>query len=130
MTGLAFAVGGILTATGLITYFASDASSMTALIPAALGMLILIAAFVSRAPKARRHALHAALAIALLGIAGTAMNVMKLGDVFAGTAERPNAVIASTVSFIVLLVFLAAGVASFVRARRNRAAQTPMNAPA
>jgi hypothetical protein len=130
MTVLAFAVGGILTATGLIAYFASDASSMTALIPAALGVLILIAAFVARAPKARRHALHAALAIALLGIAGTAMNVMKLGELFAGTAERPNAVIASTVTFVVLLVFLAAGIASFVRARRYRAAQTPTNAPA
>ncbi|QBE49588.1 hypothetical protein [Leucobacter triazinivorans] len=130
MTVLAFAVGGILTATGVIAYFASDASSMTALIPAALGVLILIAAFVARAPKARRHALHAALAIALLGIAGTAMNVMKLGELFAGTAERPNAVIASTVTFVVLLVFLAAGIASFVRARRYRAAQTPTNAPA
>jgi len=130
MTGLAFAVGGILTATGLIAYFASDASSMTALIPAALGVLILIAAFVSRAPKARRHALHAALAIAVLGIAGTAMNVMKLGELFAGTAERPNAVIASTVTFVVLLMFLAAGIASFVRARRYRAAQDPANASA
>ena len=130
MTGLAFAVGGILTASGLIAYFASDASSMTALIPAALGVLILITAFVSRAPKARRHALHAALAIAVLGIAGTAMNVMKLGELFAGTAERPNAVIASTVTFVVLLVFLGAGIASFVRARRYRAAQDPANAPA
>lgn len=116
-TGLAFAVGGILTATGVIAYVASDASSLTAL-----------AAFISRAPKARRHALHAALAIALLGIAGTAMNVMKLGELFAGTAERPNAVIASSVTFVVLLVFLTAGIVSFLRARRYRAAQDPANA--
>lgn len=129
MTGLTFAVGGILTATGVVAYFASDASSMTALIPSALGVLILIAAVVSRAPKARRHAIHAALAIALLGIAGTAMNVMKIGELLAGTAERPNAVIASTVTFVVLLVFLAVGIASFVRARRYRA-QQPTNAPA
>lgn len=130
MTGLTFAAGGILTATGVIAYVASDASSLTALIPAALGVLILIAAFISRAPKARRHALHAALAISLLGIAGTAMNVMKLGELFAGTAERPNAVIASTITFVVLLVFLTAGIASFVRARRYRAAPNPTNAPA
>lgn len=84
MTGLTFAVGGILTATGVVAYFASDASSMTALIPSALGVLILVAAVISRAPKARRHAIHAALAIALLGIAGTAMNVMKIGELFAG----------------------------------------------
>lgn len=129
MTGLTFAVGGILTATGVVAYFASDASSMTALIPSALGVLILVAAVISRAPKARRHAIHAALAIALLGIAGTAMNEMKIGELFAGTAERPNAVIASTVTFVVLLVFLAVGIASFVRARRYRA-QQPTNAPA
>ena len=55
MTGLTFAVGGILTATGVVAYFASDASSMTALIPSALGVLILVAAVISRAPKARRQ---------------------------------------------------------------------------
>ena len=57
------------------------------------------------------------------------MNVMKIGELFAGTAERPNAVIASTVTFVVLLVFLAVGIASFVRARRYRA-QQPTSAPA
>ena len=90
MTGLTFAVGGLLAATGVIAYVASDASSLTALIPAALGVLILLAAFISCAPKARRHALHAALAIALLGIAGTAMNVMKLGELFADC--KPGAI--------------------------------------
>lgn len=121
MTRLTFAVGGLLVATGIIAYLASESNSMTALIPSALGVLLLIAAAVSRAPKARRHAIHAALAVAVLGVAGTAMNVMKLGELFAGTAERPNAVIASTITFGVLLVFLIVGVASFVRARRFRA---------
>lgn len=129
MTRLAFAVGGILTVTGFIAYFASETSSMTALIPAALGVLILIAAIISRTPKARRHALHTALAIALLGLGGTAMNVMKLGELFAGNTERPNAVIASTVTFVVLLVFLVAGLVSFLRARRYRAQQST-NVPA
>jgi len=130
MTGLTFVVGGILTATGVIAYLVSDTSSMTALIPSALGVLLLAAAVISRAPNARRHAIHAALAVAVLGVAGTAMNVMKFGELLSGTAERPNAVIASTVTFVVLLVFLAAGIASFVKARRSRAAQEPTNAVA
>ena len=130
MTGFTFAVGGILAATGLVAYFASDASSITALIPAALGVLFIVAALISRAPKVRRHALHAALVIALLGIAGTAMNVMKVGELLAGTVERPNAVIASTVTFAVLFVFPAVGIVSFVRARRYRAAPAKTNASA
>ena len=47
----------------------------------------------------------------------------------AHVTKRPNAVIASTVTFVVLLVFLAVGIASLVRARRYRA-QQPTNAPA
>ena len=48
------------------------------------------------------------------------MNVVKLGDLFAGTAERPGAIITSTVMFVVLVAYLAAGVRSFVQARAKR----------
>lgn len=118
MTRLTFVVGGILTAVGLVSYLASGASSMTALIPSLLGVLMLIAAFVSRSPKARRGAFHASLVLAILGLAGSVMNVARLGELFAGTAERPMAVIASTITFAVLIVFLVVGIASLGRLHR------------
>jgi hypothetical protein len=46
------------------------------------------------------------------------MNVVKLGDVFAGTAERPVAVIVSTVTFVLLIAYIVLGVRSFIQARR------------
>jgi hypothetical protein len=47
------------------------------------------------------------------------MNVAKIGQVFAGTAERPAAIIVSTVMFVVLVAYVALGVRSFVAARRG-----------
>ena len=58
----------------------------------------------------------------LVGLAGTLMNVLKLGELLGGTAERPIAVIASTLTFVALLVYLVLGVTSFIRARRYRRA--------
>jgi hypothetical protein len=113
--------GALLVATGVIAYIATAAVSFTALIPAAVGILLLIAALIGRRSEtARKHAMHVALAIALLGALGSLMNVVKLGDLFAGTAERPGAIIASTVMFVLLVAYLAAGVRSFVQARAAR----------
>jgi hypothetical protein len=121
MLALTTWTGALLVATGVIAYVATGAASFTALIPAAVGVLLLIAALIGRrSEKARKHAMHAALAIALLGALGSLMNVVKLGDLFAGTAERPGAIVASTVMFVLLVGYLVAGVRSFVRARAAR----------
>lgn len=120
MTKLTLSIGGILVATGVIAYFTSGAASVTALIPSFVGILLVIAGLIARNPGAHRHAIHAALALAVLGAGGSLMNVAKLGDLFAGTAERPAAIIVSTIMFVLLLVYIAVGVRSFVRARASR----------
>ena len=120
VTKLTFIAGGVLVAVGLIAYVASGAVSLTALIPSGLGVLLLAAAVIARNPKLRRHSLHAAMMVALIGIVATLMNTLRLGEVFAGTAERPWAVIASALTFVTLLVYLGFGIASFVQARRDR----------
>ncbi|UXA17215.1 hypothetical protein [Mycobacterium sp. SMC-4] len=121
MLALTTWTGGLLVATGVIAYIASGAASMTALIPAFVGILLLVTALIGRRSEgARKHAMHAALAIALLAALGALRNVFGLGDVFAGTAERPAAVITSTIMFVLLLVLLVAGVRSFVQARAAR----------
>ncbi len=120
ITKLTLAIGALLTLTGVIAYLATGAVSMTALIPSAVGVLLLAAGWIARNPKLHRHAIHAALAVALLGALGSVMNVAKVGQLFAGTAERPGAIWASLVMFVLLVAYLAVGIRSFINARRTR----------
>lgn len=124
MTAVTLIVGTILTLAGVVGYVASEAASFTALIPSIVGVLLLVCGLLARKENLRRHAIHAALVIALLGAIGSLMNVLRIGELFAGTAERPAAVILSTVMFLVLAVYLVLGVRSFIMARR---AQTEPN---
>lgn len=119
MTTITLAAGAVLTVLGIAGYALSGAASLTALIPALVGVLILICGVLARQEKLRRHAIHAALAVALLGALGSLMNVVKIGQVFAGTAQRPTAVVVSTIMFLILVAYLAVGVRSFVAARRG-----------
>ena len=121
MTRLTFATGGILTALGIVAFVATGAASVTALIPTFVGLLLLVCAALARRPALRRHSIHAALVIAVLGAAGSLMNVVKLGEVFAGTAQRPSAVVVSTIMFVLLVVYIIMGVRSFIAARRSPA---------
>ncbi|MFT4218643.1 MAG: hypothetical protein QM619_15860 [Micropruina sp.] len=122
ITKLTMAIGGLLALTGVVTYLATGAASLTALIPSAVGVLLLIAGWLARNPRLHRHAIHGALAVALLGVLGSLMNVVKIGQVFNGTAERPAAILESVVMFVALVIYLAVGVRSFIKARRARTA--------
>jgi len=121
MIAITLIFGAVLTLAGVVGYVASDSASFTALIPSMVGVLLLICGLIARKETLRRHAIHAALAVALLGALGSLMNVLRIGELFAGTAERPSAVIVSTVMFGVLVVYLVLGIRSFIMARRSRA---------
>lgn len=126
MTRLTFGTGTALTVLGIVAYALTGAASVTALIPTFVGLLLLVCAALARRPALHRHSIHAALAIAVLGAVGSLMNVVKLGDVFAGTAQRPSAIIVSTIMFVILAFYIAMGVRSFILARRSPApAQRP-----
>lgn len=122
MTTITLAVGAVLTLLGIAGYALTGAASLTALIPSLVGVLILACGALARREKLRRHAIHAALAVALLGALGSLMNVVKIGQVFAGTAERPTAIVVSTIMFVVLVAYIAVGVRSFIGARRGAVA--------
>lgn len=126
MTRLTFAIGGILTVVGIVAYVVTGAASVTALIPTFVGLLLLVCAVLARRPTLHRHSIHAALVIAVLGAAGSLMNVVKLGDVFAGTAQRPSAVVVSTIMFVLLVLYVIMGVRSFIAARRSPAHTQPL----
>ena len=114
-TTLAFAAA--LIAVGVISYATTGFTSWTALIPAFLGLLIEICGLI--ALKNRKIGLSIGLVIAVIGVLGTSMNVLKLGELIAGEAERPMAVVASTVTFVLLIVYIILGVRAFITARRE-----------
>ena len=62
--------------------------------------------------------MHTALVIALIAALASLRNVARLGDLLAGTAMNPAAVLLSTIMFVLLAGYIAAGVRSFVAARR------------
>jgi hypothetical protein len=120
MPRLTVILGAVLIVLGVIGYIVTAFASWTALIPAILGALLVVFGLIG--VKRPKIGVHIALVVALAGIAGTLMNVLKIGEVFAGTAERPVAVVLSTVTFVLLVVYLVLGIRSFIAARRSRTA--------
>lgn len=118
MTALTQVLGAVLIVVGVVGYVGTGAASVTALLPALLGAALLVCGLLARREPLHRHAIHAALVFALLGLLGTLPMVFAIGDAVAGTAERPAAVIASTVTALLCLVYVAFGVWSFIAARR------------
>ncbi|MGH3978565.1 MAG: hypothetical protein ACRDRZ_06130 [Pseudonocardiaceae bacterium] len=120
MSKIALAVGAALIVVGGWAYTASGpGASLTALIPAVLGLGLAVAGFVGlRGGRARRHAMHAAAAVALIGVLGS------VGQLIASpSAGSDDADIAHTAGLLNLALcggFVVLAVWSFVQARRAR----------
>jgi hypothetical protein len=115
------ALGVALVILGVGAYVLTSAASITALIPAFVGVPLLACAAVARSARRRRPALAVALAVALLGALGSAMNAIKIGEAIAGTAQRPSAVWVSTVMFVLLVGYLVVGVRAVLTSRAGSA---------
>ena len=114
--------GGILVFLGLAGYLASSFESLTAMIPAAIGAILIGLGAGARKESLRKHLIHGAAVVALLGIVGTVPGVIKLvGLVFGGSVERPLAVASQTITALVCGWFLVAAVGSFIVARKTKA---------
>ncbi len=123
MPAITFFVAVLLMAVGLGGFVASGAHAPTALIPAVLGVLLGVCAAVARNPKARMHAMHAAVLLALLGVAGSLRGVLQLPALLSGqTVARPLAVVAQSVTVVLCLGYLVVAIRSFIQARRQRLA--------
>jgi uncharacterized membrane protein len=110
-------IGFLLVVLGLVGYLATGRASVTALIPALFGAVFLLLAMVARNPNVRRHVMHAAVALALLGVLGTLPRIIPA--IGAGRLGRP-AVLAQIAMALVLLIYIAFGVKSFIEARKAR----------
>jgi hypothetical protein len=110
--------GVVLTLLGFFGYFMTGTSSFTALIPAAFGLLLLALGFIARSESARKHAMHAAAAVALVGCLGALMSLLRTP-----TGVRSAIALYSQLAMVVLTgVFVALCVRSFIAARRARKA--------
>jgi uncharacterized membrane protein len=110
------AFGIILIILGLVAYFGTGRTSVTALIPSFFGVVFIVLALVARKEAARKHAMHLAVALALVGLLGTLGRLVP--SLFAG--QLGPAVIAQLVMSLLLIAYIALGVKSFKEARRLR----------
>lgn len=108
-------VGLILVVLGIVSYVGTGRTSVTALIPAFFGAAFLLLAYVARNEAARKHVMHAAMVVALVGIAGTGSRLLGATDF-----TRP-ATLAQIATVLVLAWYLGQGIKSFRDARRARA---------
>jgi len=121
MPRAAVLVGVLLIILGVASYLLSGRASVTALIPAFFGLPILVLGWLAMRVTWRRHAMHAAAGLALLGLLGALRGVPDTLALLSGeTVERPTAVVVQTVMAVVCLVFVIMAVRSFVAARRSR----------
>jgi hypothetical protein len=117
MASTTIALGVVLIVVGLAGYFLTGGVSKTALIPSAFGIVIALAGLIARDERRRKHAIHGAVVVALLGFLGS--SVRALPAIADGNAARP-AVIAQAVMAVLTLGYLILAVRSFIAARRGR----------
>lgn len=109
--------GLILIVLGIAGYTMTGRTSLTALIPAFFGAIFVVCALVARKEAARRHAMHAAVALGLIGALASLFRAVPA--VMGGGAARP-AVLSQIAMAILLIVYVALGVQSFIAARKLR----------
>jgi peptidoglycan/LPS O-acetylase OafA/YrhL len=117
MPNVTIAFGAMLCLLGVGMYLATGTYSWTALIPAFVGLPLLLLGLIARAKESlRKHAMHAAAAIGLLGFIAPVGRMASKG--IAETA--PAAVASQAIMAGLCLAFVVLCVRSFIEARRQR----------
>jgi hypothetical protein len=114
-------VGTLLALLGIGGYAGSGRASKTALIPAGFGTALIALGLAGRAEGARRHAMHGAAAVGLLGLLDSARGLPAALRLARGEElPRPAATAAQAAMFALCAGYVALSVRSFVAARRAR----------
>ena len=117
MVSTTIVIGVLLTLLGLGGYVLAGGISVTALIPAFFGLPLVLLGFLARSESLRKHAIHAAAALALVGWAGAVFSLMRTP---AGP-RSPIAVFSQSAMVVLTAIFVALCVRSFIAAKRARA---------
>jgi hypothetical protein len=116
--------GALLIALGVWGYVQSlaDKPSITALIPAFVGALLLVAGLVALKESLLKHAMHLAATVGLLGFLAGVGNIVRI--LVTPDKSLTGAPGISTLAMTALCaVFVGLCINSFVQARRRRAAR-------
>ena len=117
MAKITIGLGCVLIALGLGGYVGTGRASVTALIPAFFGLPLLLLGLVALKERMRKHAMHAAALIALLGLVGSLFRIVKkliVGE----ELEVSTAVTMQLVMAALCAVFVVLCIRSFIQARR------------
>ncbi len=110
--------GVLLIALGLGDYYVTDAKRWTELIPAALGLTMVVLGVVSLKESVRKNAMHAAV---LLGLVGFAFYVRSIQELAQEILKRPD-LVAQSIMALLCGTYIVMAVKSFLDARRSRSA--------
>ena len=108
--------GDVLGLWVLLGFQPPDGKSITALIPAAVGILLAVCGLLAFKESRLKHAMHGAAMIGLLGFVAALGRILMTGKV-----EGVSGV-SLTVMSLLCGVFVALCINSFIQARRRRAA--------
>lgn len=121
MPRVAMLFGVIFIILGLVAYFGISSESITALIPAFLGLPMLILGWIAQNEKYLKHAMHGAAVLALLGFGGTVGGLIKFFRMIGGEQfERGSAITVQAIMALLCLIFLIFAVRSFIDTRRKK----------
>ena len=122
MANTAIGIGAALLVLGIAGFLGTGSQAYTALIPAGFGLALLVLGVLARDERRRKHAMHVAAVVGLLGVLGAVRGIVPLFRMISGEdVVRPAAVIAQAIMFALCLTFEILCVRSFMDARRNRA---------
>lgn len=109
MPALSMVFGILMIALGVTGYAISESKSMTALIPCIFGALLIVSGLLAKRENMRKHAMHAAAMVGLLGVVGVVPRVI---------GKEINLAVGCQIAFAVLSgVFVILCVRSFINAR-------------
>ena len=120
MQNLTLSLGILLIILGAASYLGTGQESVTALIPSFFGILFVLFGWLGKKESLRKHMMHAAAGLALLGIFGTIGAIPGLIEALGGgEIERPLATYARSAMFLMCVGFLIRAVQSFIAARKQ-----------
>ena len=117
MPKISLVVGILLVVQGVGFYVGTSSRSITALIPAFVGLPILVLGIVALKESARKHAMHVAAVMAMLGFLAAVGRMASVG------LSISAAGISVLIMALLTGVFLVLCIKSFVDARRRQQGQ-------
>ncbi len=121
MPTLTIIMGIILITMGIIGYFGLGSQSITALIPAFLGLPLVILGVLGLNEKRLKITMHIASVLMLLGFLGTVGGLFKFFRMIGGAeVQRPEAIIVQAIMAVLCLIYLIFAIKSFIDARRKK----------